>query len=166
MLEKNILKTSWAFSFPFLFFQRNLISTFFFSDKLKPHIKSQPIPKQKKGPVTVVVAKNFDQIVLDKTKDVLIEFYAPWCGHCQKLEPKYKKLAKNMQQYPNVVIAKMDATANDVPTNFKVDGFPTIYFAPSNDKENPIKYEGEREMKNFAKFIREHATVPLNKEEL
>ncbi|CAF4407663.1 unnamed protein product, partial [Rotaria magnacalcarata] len=31
--------------------------------------------------VKVVVAKNFDEIVNDNTKDVLIEFYAPWCGH-------------------------------------------------------------------------------------
>lgn len=138
----------------------------FRGNKLKPHIKSQPIPKQKKGPVTVVVANNFDQIVLDKTKDVLIEFYAPWCGHCQKLEPKYKKLAKNMNKYPDVVVAKMDATANDVPTDFKVDGFPTIYFVPSNNKENPIKYEGDREVKTLTKFIKEHATVSLSKEEL
>lgn len=134
--------------------------------KLKPHIKSQPVPKKQKGPVTVVVAKNFDKIVMDKTKDVLIEFYAPWCGHCQKLEPKYNKLARAMQKYPNIVVAKMDATANDVPTEFKVEGFPSIFFAPSNNKKNPLKYDGDREIKAFSKFIREHATVPMASEEL
>ena len=40
----------------------------------------------------VVVGKNFDEIVNDNTKDVLIEFYAPWCGHCKQLEPKYNEL--------------------------------------------------------------------------
>ena len=40
-----------------------------------------------------VVAKNFDEIVNDESKDVLIEFYAPWCGHCKSLAPKYDELA-------------------------------------------------------------------------
>ena len=60
--------------------------------KVKPYIKSQPVPKRQTGPVKVVVAKNFDEIVRDPTKDVLIEMYAPWCGHCKKLEPVYKVL--------------------------------------------------------------------------
>jgi len=51
---------------------------------------------------------------------VLIEFYAPWCGHCKKLEPEYLKLAKKLAHDKNLVIAKFDATANDAPTNFAV----------------------------------------------
>jgi protein disulfide isomerase family A protein 3 len=47
---------------------------------LEPYLKSQPIPEQTDD-VKVVVAKNFDDIVNDNSKDVLIEFYAPWCGH-------------------------------------------------------------------------------------
>lgn len=46
-------------------------------------MKSAPLPQDDKGPVKTVVASNFDKIVLDETKDVLIEFYAPWCGHCK-----------------------------------------------------------------------------------
>lgn len=45
----------------------------------------------------VVVAKTFDEIVNDPTKDVLIEFYAPWCGHCKALAPKYDELAKKVR---------------------------------------------------------------------
>ena len=44
----------------------------------------------------MVVAKNFDEIVNDPERDVLIEFYAPWCGHCKSLEPKYKELAEKV----------------------------------------------------------------------
>ena len=43
-----------------------------------------------------MVAETFDEIVNDKTKDVLIEFYAPWCGHCKSLAPKYDELAEKV----------------------------------------------------------------------
>ena len=43
-----------------------------------------------------VVAKNFDAIVNDESKDVLIEFYAPWCGHCKSLAPKYEELGEKV----------------------------------------------------------------------
>jgi len=52
---------------------------------------------------------------MDENKDVLVEFYAPWCGHCKTLEPKYVELAKLFAGNQNVVIAKMDSTANEVP---------------------------------------------------
>ena len=51
--------------------------------KIEPSIKSEPIPESQDGPVKVVVAHNYDDIVLDDSKDVLLEFYAPWCGHCK-----------------------------------------------------------------------------------
>lgn len=130
--------------------------------KLKPVIKSQPVPKNNKGPVKVVVGKTFDSIVMDPKKDVLIEFYAPWCGHCKQLEPVYTALGKKYKGHKSLVIAKMDATANDVTSDrYKVEGFPTIYFAPSGDKKNPIKFEdGNRDLEHLSKFVEQHATAP------
>uniref|UniRef100_UPI0037547263 thioredoxin domain-containing protein n=1 Tax=Salmonella sp. s54412 TaxID=3160128 RepID=UPI0037547263 len=51
--------------------------------ELKPRIKSQPPPKGNPGPVQIVVGQTFKKIVFDTSKDVLIELYAPWCGHCK-----------------------------------------------------------------------------------
>ena len=130
---------------------------------LKPQIKSQSVPKKNTGPVTVVVGKSFDDIVMDAEKDVLIEMYAPWCGHCKALEPTYKKLGKHFKDEPNIVIAKLDATANDVPSEYTATGFPTIYFAPANDKKSPIQYQGQRELDDLIKFVKEKATVSLKK---
>jgi protein disulfide isomerase family A protein 3 len=69
----------------------------------------------------VVVAKNFRDIV-NQDKDVLVEFYAPWCGHCKKLTPIFDELAEKMAGEDGIIIAKMDATANDVPPLYNVQG--------------------------------------------
>merc|ERR1719481_1943752 len=91
--------------------------------KVEAHMKSEDVPEDNDTPgkVKVVVAKNFDSIVYDPTKDVLIEFYAPWCGHCKSLAPKYDELAEKLAEEA-VEIVKMDATANDVPSDFDVKG--------------------------------------------
>lgn len=134
---------------------------------LEPYIKSEPLPADNSGPVKVIVGKNFDEIVNDPTKDVLIEFYAPWCGHCKTLEPKFNELGEKLAGNKDIVIAKMDATQNDPPANYEVKGFPTLYWAPMGRKENPKKYEGGRDVKDFVQFIKREATNPLElKDEL
>lgn len=132
---------------------------------LKPYIKSEPLPIGNKKPVKVVVGESFDEIVNDPTKDVLIEFYAPWCGHCKSLEPKYFELAVKLRDSKDIVIAKMDATANDVPYPYEVQGFPTIYWSPMGSKDSPKKYQGGREVKDFIEFIKREATNPVVIEE-
>jgi protein disulfide isomerase family A protein 3 len=129
--------------------------------QLEPYLKSQAVPEQTED-VKVVVAKNFDEIVNDESKDVLIEFYAPWCGHCKSLAPKYDELAKTLKNENSVVIAKMDATENDVPSQYEVRGFPTIFFAPKNGKTNPKKYEGAREVNDFIKYLAKESTDGLD----
>lgn len=50
----------------------------FVAGKLEPSVKSEPIPETQEGPVTVIVAHSYQDIVMDSKKDVLVEFYAPW----------------------------------------------------------------------------------------
>ncbi|KAK0733470.1 protein disulfide-isomerase precursor [Lasiosphaeria miniovina] len=129
----------------------------FVAGKVDPSIKSEPIPETQEGPVTVVVAKNYNDIVLDDTKDVLLEFYAPWCGHCKALAPKYEELAAlyaKSEFKDKVVIAKVDATLNDVPD--EVQGFPTIKLFPAGSKSEAVTYSGARTVEDLIKFIAEN----------
>lgn len=59
--------------------------------KLEKTVKSEPVPASNDGPVKVLVADQFDELVTSSGKSVLIEFYAPWCGHCQSLAPVYEQ---------------------------------------------------------------------------
>ncbi|OJJ43315.1 hypothetical protein ASPZODRAFT_103822 [Penicilliopsis zonata CBS 506.65] len=123
------------------------------NDKVEPSIKSEPVPEEQEGPVTVVVAHSYNELVIDNDKDVLVEFYAPWCGHCKALAPKYEELGKlYAKNSDKVTIAKIDATANDIPET--IQGFPTIKLFPAGSKDSPIEYSGSRTVEDLAEFIK------------
>jgi protein disulfide-isomerase A1 len=129
----------------------------FVDGTLQPTMKSEAIPEQNDGPVKIVVGKSFQDIVMDDSKDVFVEFYAPWCGHCKSLAPKYEKLGEMFADTPSVVIAKVDATENDTPAD--IQGFPTILLYPAGAKQKPTKYTGDRTEAAMAKWIRDNATT-------
>jgi len=130
----------------------------FVAGKIEPSIKSEPIPENNDGPVTIIVAKNYEQVVMDNDKDVLVEYYAPWCGHCKALAPKYEELGEmykgNADFAKKVTIAKVDATSNDVPED--IQGFPTIKLYPAGAKDSPIEYSGDRSIEDLANFVRDN----------
>jgi len=124
----------------------------FKAGELKPHLKSQALPEDWDAqPVKVLVGSNFEEVALDATKDVLVEFYAPWCGHCKQLAPVWDKLGEAFEDNEKVVIAKMDMTVNELE-NVKVSGFPTIkLFSAGGNKE--VDYDGGRTLEEFIKFL-------------
>ena len=67
-----------------------------------------------------------------RQQDILLEFYAPHCGHCKTLEPRYAEVAKQLEVVETIMIAKMDGTANDWDHGlFQAAGYPAIYFVPA-----------------------------------
>ncbi|KAJ6798619.1 protein disulfide isomerase-like 2-2 [Iris pallida] len=105
--------------------------------------------------VVVLTAETFDQVVLDETKDVLVEFYAPWCGHCKSLAPIYEKVANAFRLEEDVVIANLDAdNYKDIAEKHGVSGYPTLKFFPKGNKAGE-DYDGGRDLNDFVTFINE-----------
>lgn len=129
--------------------------------RVEPKLKTEPEPQSQDEDVRVVVGSTFNKEVFLPDKDVLLEVYAPWCGHCKKLEPEYIKLAQKIKKEELtdlLVIAKIDGTANDSPVD-SIDwtGFPTIYYIKAGSQEANI-YESERTAKGLWKYIKKHAS--------
>jgi len=130
------------------------------SGKREPFMKSEePIEYSGKG-VRSLVAKEHDAFVANPALNIFVEYYAPWCGHCKTLEPKWTQLGEFFEGVSNVVIAKMDASQNEV-ASVAMQGFPTLYIYPATQdgtgKKGPgIQYLGERSYEDLQLFVERH----------
>lgn len=133
--------------------------------KISPIVKSSfPPAKNPTNGVWTVVGDTFEKLVTKAKQDILLEFYAPWCGHCKALEPVYKELAEKFQNEPRIRVMKLDATANDYPGHFEIKGFPTIYYI--KNRGQLVQYNGERTLAEMSKFIQENLENTPAKDEL
>uniref|UniRef100_H3CG96 Protein disulfide-isomerase n=1 Tax=Tetraodon nigroviridis TaxID=99883 RepID=H3CG96_TETNG len=142
----------------------------YLAGRLKPYVKSEPVPERNADAVKAVVAESFDAVVNQPGKDALVLFYSPTCPHCKKLEPVYRELARKLEAEGSLVVVKMNAVDNDVPLGYDVRGFPTIYLARAGRKDEPVRYEGSRELRDLLRFLRRELgrslTVDGSKDEL
>jgi protein disulfide-isomerase-like protein len=92
---------------------------------------------------------NFGDYV-DGSRNILVEFYAPWCGHCKNLAPEWEIAGNTFDENDDITIAALDATgAQEIAQKFGVQGYPTIKFFPK--VQNVI-------------FLSSHLTLPSCRE--
>ena len=105
----------------------------------------------------IVLTKDEYNDVVEQHPQLLIEFYAPWCGHCKKLAPIYAEAAQTLAKANSKVkLAKIDDTAEKLDDHrFKLTGYPTLYFVDGDDVS---KYEGERTSQALVRWINKRVT--------
>jgi protein disulfide-isomerase A6 len=89
----------------------------------------------------------------------IIEFYAPWCGHCRRLEPEWKKAAKQLRGEVKVGAINCDAE-EELCHEYGVQGYPTILYFPFKNPDEPEKYSGGRTAPEMVKFARSKTNLP------
>ncbi|KAH7696904.1 disulfide-isomerase A6 [Aphelenchoides avenae] len=117
--------------------------------------------------VVELTDSNFEELVL-KSKDLwLVEFFAPWCGHCKNLEPHWKAAASELKG--KVKLGALDATVHTVIANrFGIRGFPTIKFFGAGEKaaEDAVDYDGGRTTNDIVQWALNKASENLPPPEL
>jgi thioredoxin domain-containing protein 5 len=98
----------------------------------------------------VLTAASFASVVAKG--DTLIKFYAPWCGHCQKLAPTWDELAKAFEKDEKVKVAKVDCTQHQAPCQeHEVRGYPTLHYFREGRKLET--YKGARTLVELKDFV-------------
>lgn len=102
----------------------------------------------KSSAVLQVDSSNYNKLITKSNHTSIVEFYAPWCGHCKNLKPAYEKAAKSLEGLANVAAVNCDAAENkQFCSSLGVQGFPTLKIVkPSKKGKNPIveDYQGAR----------------------
>lgn len=136
---------------------------------LSPDYKKQELPKDwNKKPLKVLVDDNYQSVTSDETKDVLVEFTAPWCEECKKIDPMVEKLAEDFEDREDILIAKIDVVENErIMDLAAVEDFPSfrLYKKGKASADNFVDYKGARELELLTKFLNTGEQDPLPEDE-
>ncbi|NXU57333.1 PDIA2 isomerase, partial [Turnix velox] len=128
--------------------------------KVKPRLLSAEPPEDwDSRPVKVLVGKTFEKVAFDETKNVFVKFYAPWCSHCQAMAAAWEELGERYKDHENIVIAELDAMANELE-NITISGFPTLHYFPAGPGRKMIEYKNKRDVETFSKFLENGGKLP------
>uniref|UniRef100_A0A8C4TA02 protein disulfide-isomerase n=2 Tax=Erpetoichthys calabaricus TaxID=27687 RepID=A0A8C4TA02_ERPCA len=105
--------------------------------------------------ILVLDELNFDR-ALQENKMLLVEFYAPWCGHCQALAPEYEIAAELLKkESSDIQLAKVDVTKEKgLAAEFEIDSFPKLKFFIGGDRKNFVEFTGKRKAAGIVQWLK------------
>lgn len=112
-----------------------------------------------------VTPKTFDAEIDPSKRHVLVELYAPWCGHCKALAPEFERFGKAFENVADVVVAQIDADKHrKLGKKFGVEGFPTMKFIPKGKTLKDAVDVNERSAEGLIKFLNEKTGLRVKEE--
>jgi thiol-disulfide isomerase/thioredoxin len=112
--------------------------------------------------IKVVAALDFNEYVNQEGKDVVLEFYAPWCAHCQRVKAEYEKLAESMSAIESITFGKMDGTKNDLNSlsdGITIKAYPTFLLFPAYSKNKVLRLGTQSNLASLTEFVQTGAMV-------
>lgn len=119
----------------------------------KPRMQSEPIPEGwDEKPVKELVGMTLEQVAFHPNNTVFVLFYLPYSQESQALFPLWEELAEAVKERQDVIIARIDASANDI--NLSTQGtYPSLCLFPALYAERMVIYTGNRKLKDLVKFV-------------
>ena len=147
----------------------------YLSGTAKTYLKSEAEPENIRdayvgGSILInAVGSNFEKFVVDDIKrDILVIYYAAYCGHCTRLAPTIRELGTKLRHLGKTMkIVRIDAHMNEI-RNVLVQGYPTIrLYKPSEtrvelNQRDQVEYHGDRTLEDFIRFLHENAKHPFD----
>ena len=107
---------------------------------------------------TITLTDSTIEKAINQFENLIIYFYAPWCGHCKTFEPEYQKSSKILKK-DNIYLAKIDSSNNNLSAQkYKINGFPSILFFKNGV---PFEFEGARSSRELIIWGRKKAGIPI-----
>lgn len=115
-----------------------------------------------KDAVIELTDENFDKLVLKSDDIWLVEFYAPWCGHCKNLAPHWAQAASELKG--KVKLGALDATVHSAKASqYGIQGYPTIKYFPAGPKKSSSAedYDGGRTANDIVRWALDKAAANI-----
>ena len=132
----------------------------YFDGVLRPTVRSGPAPDAAENegkPVKTIVRSQWDEVVLDPARDVLVEFYSFWCRNCLDLAGLFGEFAEAMKDTKSFMMGSIELSENDFPEEVIIQNFPQLVLFPAGENSVPVNFEHDFTVPNLIRFIQDNA---------
>lgn len=135
----------------------------YMSGMLKPYFLSESVPKTQSGAVKKIVGNNFESVVSNKMKDVIVFFHSIYCMQCKDILNIFEALAGKFSGFEDIQFFEIDSYENEglrIPDGG--DGEPVMKLFKADDKKHPVKYRGQWLQTDMQKWIESNLNLKLD----
>eukprot|EP00042_Codosiga_hollandica_P053837 m.715195 g.715195 ORF g.715195 m.715195 type:complete len:497 (-) comp58786_c0_seq4:3686-5176(-) len=137
----------------------NKLCVDFNNGDLTAFVRSVANTPTRDGNVRVLAGNSLKSVIDTDKKDTFVLFYSPLCPQSSEIAPVWTEVANQLKKRKDVIVAKMDITANDYPPYFRVQQIPALMWVDDRRKTSPVPYSGPHDAKALVSFVKKHASA-------